>query len=135
MKTSDLYITATDARNNFFNLLTRVKNSPYPISITVKGIPEVVVMNKDDYDGWMATLETLSDKDLRESIKESDKNFKEGKYQTWQEVKKELGLEYRLDKTHFIEYTLESFQKELEKAGFKIYNYNIQFGEIWAIIK
>ena len=49
--------------------------------------------------------------------------------------KKELGLEYRLDKTHFIEYTLESFQKELEKAGFKIYNYNIQFGEIWAIIK
>ncbi|PIU37587.1 hypothetical protein CO005_01750 [Candidatus Roizmanbacteria bacterium CG_4_8_14_3_um_filter_34_9] len=93
MKTSDLYITATEARNNFFNLLAKVKSSPYPINITVKGIPEVVVMNKEDYDGWMATLETLSDKDLVESIKESDKNFKEGKYQTWQEVKKELGLE------------------------------------------
>jgi len=70
MKTTDLFITATDARNNFFNLLAKVKKSPYPISITVKGIPEVVVMNKDDYDGWIATLETLSDKDLMESIKE-----------------------------------------------------------------
>jgi prevent-host-death family protein len=92
MKTTDLFITATDARNNFFNLLAKVKKSPYPINITVKGIPEVVVMNKEDYDGWMATLETLSDKDLMESIKESDKNFKGGQYQTWQEVKKELDI-------------------------------------------
>lgn len=93
MKSTDLFITATDARNNFFNLLAKVKKSPYPINITVKGVPEVVVMSKEEYDGWMATIETLSDKELVESIKESDKNFKEGKYQTWQEVKKELGIE------------------------------------------
>jgi len=30
--------------------------------------------------------------------------------------KKELGVEWRLDKTHYIEYTLESFEKELEKV-------------------
>lgn len=90
---TDLYITATEARNNFFNLLAKVKKSPYPINITVKGVPEVVVMSKEEYDGWMATIETLSDKELVESIKESDRNFKEGKYQTWQEVKNELDLE------------------------------------------
>jgi hypothetical protein len=49
--------------------------------------------------------------------------------------KKELGIEYKLDKTHFIEYTLESFKNELEKAGLRVYSYTIQFGEIWAIIK
>jgi hypothetical protein len=48
--------------------------------------------------------------------------------------KKELGLEYRLDKTHFIEYTLESFKKELEQASLKIDKFSIQFGEIWAVI-
>ena len=48
--------------------------------------------------------------------------------------KKELGIEWRLDKTHFIEYTLKSFQEELQKAGLKIQNYSIQFGEIWAVI-
>ena len=46
--------------------------------------------------------------------------------------KKELGLEYRRDKTHFIEYTLEGFKEELEKVGLRISDYSIQFGEIWA---
>lgn len=44
--------------------------------------------------------------------------------------KKELGIEYRLDKGHFIEYTLQSLTKELEMAGYKIDNYLIEFGEI-----
>ena len=33
--------------------------------------------------------------------------------------KKEIGVEYRLDKTHYIEYTLDTFQAELKKAGLK----------------
>jgi|SRR3989344_4723769 len=48
--------------------------------------------------------------------------------------KKELGVEYRLDKTHFIEYTMEEFRDEVEKSGFAVYSYTIQFGEIWAIL-
>ena len=47
---------------------------------------------------------------------------------------KELGMDYRLDQTHYIEYTYETFQKEIESAGLKILNYSIQFGEIWAKI-
>ena len=48
--------------------------------------------------------------------------------------KKELGVGYKLDKTHYVEYTLESFKNEIEKAGYKMKNYSIQFGEIWAVI-
>ena len=48
--------------------------------------------------------------------------------------KKELGLEWKLDKSHFTEYTLESFEDELKKANLKLTKYSIQFGEIWAII-
>ena len=47
--------------------------------------------------------------------------------------KKELGLEYRLDKTHKIEYTIKNFKKEIEGVGLNIIKYSIQFGEIWAI--
>lgn len=96
MNAFNTYITATRARNNFFDLLARVKKEPYPINITVKGIPEAVVMSKEDYDAWVATYETFSDPELMETIKESDKNFAEGKYQTWEEVKKELGLSNNL---------------------------------------
>jgi len=49
--------------------------------------------------------------------------------------KKELGIEYRLDKTHYIEYTIDNFTEELKKAGLKIKNYSIRFGEIWAVIE
>lgn len=48
--------------------------------------------------------------------------------------KKELGLEFRLDPTHYIEYTYELFKKEIESVRLKILSYNIQFGEIWAKI-
>lgn len=48
--------------------------------------------------------------------------------------KKELGLEYRLDKTHFVEYTFEGFKEELGKAELRVLNYSIQFGEIWTVV-
>jgi len=48
--------------------------------------------------------------------------------------KKEQGLEYRLDPTHFVEYTLSILEDELLKSGWKIKNYSIQFGEFWGVI-
>jgi len=49
--------------------------------------------------------------------------------------KKELGIDYRLDKTHQIEYTFNNFKEELEKAGLEVKDYSIQFGEIWAVVE
>ncbi|MFH0969757.1 MAG: class I SAM-dependent methyltransferase [Patescibacteria group bacterium] len=48
---------------------------------------------------------------------------------------KEKGLEYRLDKTHFIEYSEESFRDEINKAGLKIESFYVKFGELYSIIK
>ena len=48
---------------------------------------------------------------------------------------KELGLDYRLDPTHYIEYTLETFKNEMKAVELTIETFNIQFGEIWARIK
>lgn len=49
--------------------------------------------------------------------------------------KKELRIEWRLDKTHDVEYTLENFQKELSTANLYLKNYSVQFGEIWAVVQ
>lgn len=48
--------------------------------------------------------------------------------------KKELGLEHRLDLTHFTEYTFAQFKSEFEQAGYRIDSHTVQFGEIWAVI-
>lgn len=47
--------------------------------------------------------------------------------------KKENNFNYKLDETHFIEYTEESFQKEAAEAGLKIESSYIKFGELYAI--
>ncbi len=47
-------------------------------------------------------------------------------------LKDELGVEYRLDPTHFVEYTVEGFTKEMEQAGLRIAYQEIRWGEIWA---
>ncbi len=44
-----------------------------------------------------------------------------------------MGVEYRLDPTHYVEYTLESFTKEMNEAGIRITNADIRFGEIYAV--
>lgn len=49
--------------------------------------------------------------------------------------KKEIGCEYRLDKTHFIEYTNEIFIEEIKEAELKIENFYVKFGELYAVIK
>jgi len=47
-------------------------------------------------------------------------------------LKQELGVEWRLDSTHQIEYTLDSFVKEITAAGMRVVHNQIQWGEIWA---
>ena len=46
--------------------------------------------------------------------------------------KKEMEVEYRLDPTHCIEYTLEQFKDELKQANITIKQVDIRFGEIYA---
>jgi 2-polyprenyl-3-methyl-5-hydroxy-6-metoxy-1,4-benzoquinol methylase len=49
--------------------------------------------------------------------------------------KKELGIEWRLDKTHFIEYTFEQIEEEMRLAGLHIEYFEIKFGEFYGVIK
>jgi len=47
-------------------------------------------------------------------------------------LKKELGLDYRLDATHEIEYTLESFAQEMAEAGLTITHQEVRWSELWV---
>lgn len=47
-------------------------------------------------------------------------------------LKKELGVEWRLDPTHFIEYTMETWNDEIRKANLIVIYQEIRWGEIWA---
>lgn len=49
--------------------------------------------------------------------------------------KKEFGVEYRLDRTHEIEYTREEFLEEVNKAGLTVESFHVRFGEFYAVCK
>lgn len=50
-------------------------------------------------------------------------------------LKRELGVEWRLDATHETEYTAESFAAEMKEAGLQIIYQEFRWGEIWAEAK
>lgn len=51
----------------------------------------------------------------------------------WQvSMRRELGLFDFSDPTHFIEYTRDSFEREMSQAGFTVTHLQINWGEIWA---
>ena len=47
-------------------------------------------------------------------------------------LKKEIGVEWRLDPTHEIEYTLETFAEEMQAAKLLISHLEVRWGEIWC---
>jgi len=47
-------------------------------------------------------------------------------------LKRELGVDWRLDAGHEVEYSLESFAEEMEAAGLSITHQEVRWGEIWA---
>lgn len=47
-------------------------------------------------------------------------------------LKKELGVEWRLDRTHETEYTEESFAEEILASGLTIRHKEIRWGELWG---
>ena len=47
-------------------------------------------------------------------------------------LRKELGLRYQMDSTHYIEYTRQEFLEEMAEAGLTVTDYEIEWGEIYA---
>lgn len=50
-------------------------------------------------------------------------------------LREELGLWHFSDPTHFIEYSLETFERELQDAGLSLESAQLRWGEIWAVAR
>ncbi len=79
MQSIQEYVTVTKAKTNLLDMVRKIKDSDDVIAITKNGIPEVVLISMDRFDGLLETLEILSDekamKSIRKSIKEADKGM------------------------------------------------------------
>jgi antitoxin YefM len=79
MQTIKEYIPVTKAKANLLDLVRKIKDSDDTIAITKNGVPEVVLISFDKFQGLLETMEILSDekamKAIRKSIREADKGI------------------------------------------------------------
>ncbi len=85
-------VSATTARANFYDLIDQVAKSGKRVGITKKGEAKVVLMSMEELESWDETNEILSDKKLMKDLKQAEKDIQEGRFVTWEELKKELKI-------------------------------------------
>ena len=86
-------IPITEGRKKLFKIVEEIQKPDTYYTFTVDGKPQVVLMSKDEFDSIMETMEILSDPEIVKDLKKADEDFKKGKYSSWEEVRKKLGLE------------------------------------------
>lgn len=82
-------VSATNARRQLFDLIEQAGKPGSVISITHRDLPGVIMMSYDEFEGWVETMEILSDPKLMKDIQEG---VKDAKSVSWQDAKKKLGL-------------------------------------------
>lgn len=80
------YISVRELRKGLANVLSDVKAHYERYVVSKHGEPEAVLMSMEDYEGWLETLEIMSDKEAMEDIRQAEKDLKEGKFFTYEEV-------------------------------------------------
>lgn len=83
-------ISITEARSELFNIADDVQKPDTQYVLTREGKPAVVLMSADEFDSIMETMEILSDPKIMRDIRQAEKDYREGNYSSWEEVKKEL---------------------------------------------
>jgi len=87
-------MTATEARKNFYAVINAAGHPGVAVAITHEGIPKVVVMSFEEYEGWQETMEIMADPELSKGLLRDMKLLKAGKLKTvdYDTLKKSLKL-------------------------------------------
>lgn len=78
-------VTATEARQNLFQLLKKSVKGHVPVKITSKE-GAVVMISEEDYEGLLETLELLSLPGMRESIQEAKSDIRAGRTKSLKKI-------------------------------------------------
>lgn len=85
-------IPISEARKKIFEIAEDVQKPGRYYTLTEKGRAKAVLMSAEEFDSITETLEILSDPELLGKIKTAEKEYKNGEYQTWEELKQEIGF-------------------------------------------
>lgn len=73
------FMTITEARKNLYAVVDEAEHPGVTVAITHNGMPKVVVMSFEEYEGWQETMEIMADPELDKELTEAMKEMKSGK--------------------------------------------------------
>lgn len=79
-------ISSTEARQNFADVVDKISNAGQRYTLTVNGKPKVVMMNAEEYDSWMETIDIMSDPQTMARVREGEAEADRGEYVTLDEL-------------------------------------------------
>ncbi len=85
-------ISIRELRPNLSKVVDSIHKKFDRYVITKRGKPEVMMMSVDDYEGWIETLDIMSDPVLVKQIKKAEQDIKKGKVKSLEQIHKELGI-------------------------------------------
>ena len=72
------FITVTEARKNLYAVIDEAGQPGFAVAITHEGIPKVVVMSFEEYEGWQETMELMADPSFEKEMREGIRQMKAG---------------------------------------------------------
>lgn len=79
-------LTVTEAKAKFLKLIRDSDRRLERFIITKNGKPVAVIMNADEFEGWLETLEILSNKKALKEIQQAKEELEKGKSKSFSEV-------------------------------------------------
>ncbi len=86
------FMTVTEARKKIYQVVEEAKHPGVAVVLTHEGIPEVVVMSFEEYEGWQETMEIMSDPELEAGLREGVRQMKAGEVVDLETVRKRFKL-------------------------------------------
>ena len=86
MKDVQKFIPITKAKNELLELIRSVETQDDTVAITKKGVPSVIMMSMDKFEGLLETIDILSDERTLKSLKKAVREAKEERWVSFEEV-------------------------------------------------
>ena len=86
-------LSLTEARKRIFDIAEDVQKPGKFYTFTENGTPKAVLMSADQFDSLIEDLELAGDPGFAKRMEAVEKEFERGEFSSWEDVKKELGLD------------------------------------------
>ncbi len=79
-------IPITKAKRDFLDIIRKVEELDETVAITKNGVPVGILLNIERYEGLLETIDILSDEETMKALRRAQRQRKQGKFYTHEEV-------------------------------------------------